>query len=81
MASDDKYITVYTGLEVNVQHLQNLFKEAKIGFFVRNNFESGRLAGFGGGFIDQVQLQVHERDVDKALKIVKATFPEEKEEE
>lgn len=75
MASEDNgYKTVYTGSNVNVQHLQNLFNDSNIGSIVRNNFESGLRSGFGGGLPGQVQLLVQHKDFGKARKIVDETF-------
>lgn len=75
--SEEDYKRVYTGEEVNVQHLQNLFNEADISSRVRNDFESGLRAGFGGGVPGQVQLFALAADYDEAVKIAAATFPEE----
>lgn len=75
MESDDKYVTVYTGPEVNVQHLQNIFKEVNIDSISKNNFESGLRSGFGGGLPGQVQLLVFQSQSDSAKKIIADTFP------
>ncbi len=69
------YQNIYTGSEVNVQYLQELFHKAGIESISKNNFESGLRAGFGGGLPGQVQLQVKKSHYEEALKIVKATFP------
>ncbi len=71
------YKNVYTGSDVNVQYLQELFHKAGIDSIVKNNFESGLRAGFGGGLPGQVQLQVQTSHYDEAVKIIKATFPQE----
>ena len=71
------YKNVYTGSDVNVQYLQELFHKAGISSIVKNNFESGLRAGFGGGLPGQVQLQVQTSHYDEAVKIIKATFPQE----
>lgn len=74
--SEEDYRRVYTGSEVNVQHLQNLLNEAEISSRVRNDFESGLRAGFGGGMPGQVQLFAIGSHYEEALKIAQATFPE-----
>lgn len=71
------YKRVYTGSDVNVQHLQDLFKREDISSRVRNDFDSGLRGGFGGGLPGQVLLFVDESDYEKARKIVEDTFPEE----
>ncbi len=80
-AKEAQYVTVYTGSDVNVQHLQNLFEDKGIDSFVKNNFESGLRSGFGGGLPGQVQLKVLEDYYEQAKKIVEDTFPAEDEEE
>ena len=77
MDSEEDYKRVYTGSEVNVQYLQDLLEQENIGSRVRNDFDSGLRAGFGGGLPGQVQLFVLSEQYDQALKIVQTTFPEE----
>ncbi len=75
MSEEKEYKRVYTGSETNVQYLQELFDEANIHYRVRNDFDSGLRAGFGGGLPGQVQLFVMDRNYEEALKIAKSTFP------
>jgi hypothetical protein len=75
MSSDESYERVYTGSDTNVQYLQELFDQDGISSRVRNDFDSGLRAGFGGGLPGQVQLFVVKNHYDEALKIAKATFP------
>ena len=77
MDTEDDYKRVYTGSEVNVQYLEDLLQQENIGSRVRNDFDSGLRAGFGGGLPGQVQLFVLSEQYDQALKIVQETFPEE----
>lgn len=74
-------VRIFTGSEVNVQHLQNLLKDIGIDSIVKNKLESGRLGGFGGGFFGQVRLFVLENVADQARQIVKETFPDQVDEE
>ena len=67
---------VYTGSEVNVQHLKTILEDEGIQTQVRNEFASGLRAGFGGGLPGQVQLLVITSDFEKAEKIAKETFPD-----
>ncbi|MCX2837667.1 DUF2007 domain-containing protein [Salinimicrobium sp. MT39] len=71
-----EYKRVYTGSEVNVQHLQNLLEEEGIATRVRNDFDSGLRAGFGGGLPGQVLLFARSKDYEKALRITNETFPD-----
>ena len=76
MSEEKDYKRVYTGPDTNVQFLQDLFNKEKISSRVRNDFDSGLRAGFGGGLPGQVQLFVLNEDYPKAEKIAMDTFPE-----
>ena len=78
MSSEDEFKRVYTGSDVNVQYLKDLLEKAGIRTRVRNDFDSGLRAGFGGGFPGQVQLFAISSHYDEALKIAETTFPENK---
>ena len=75
MDSEDDYKRIYTGSEVNVLHLQNLLAEQNIPTRVRNDFDSGLRAGFGGGLPGQVQLFALSSHYDKAVEIAREIFP------
>ena len=76
MSEEEEYKRVYTGSEVNVQHLRNLLEEEGIPTRVRNDFDSGLRAGFGGGLRGQVLLFARSEDYEKALRLTKETFPD-----
>lgn len=76
MSTEENYKRVYTGSEPNVQYLQELFDKAGISSRVRNDFDSGLRAGFGGGMRGQVLLFVIKSHYDEALKIAQTTFPD-----
>lgn len=78
MSSEEQFKRVYTGSDVNVQYLKNLLDKAGIRTRVRNDFDSGLRAGFGGGLPGQVQLFAISSHYDEALKITEITFPENK---
>lgn len=75
MSTDDSFKHVYTGSEVNIQYLQELLDKASISSRVKNEFDSGLRAGFGGGLPGQVQLLVPASHYDEAQAIVNAAFP------
>ena len=75
MSTDQDYEWVYTGPEVNVRFLQDLLNKAGISSRVRNDFDSGLRAGFGGGLPGQVLLFAEKINLDEAMKIAKSTFP------
>lgn len=79
MSSDESFKHVYTGSEVNIQYLQELLDKASIPSRVKNEFDSGLRAGFGGGLPGQVQLFVSASHHDEAAAIVNATFPSDSE--
>ncbi len=81
MSLEESYKRVYTGPETNVQYLQELFEKAGIESRVRDDFESGLRAGFGGGMRGQVQLFVHQNHYSEAEKIAHGTFPKDFENE
>lgn len=76
MSSEEEYKRVYTGSEVNVLHLEDILQQEGIGTRVRNDFDSGLRAGFGGGLPGQVQLFVLSEQYEKALRIARETYPE-----
>lgn len=76
MSEDQGYEHVYTGPETNVQYLQGIYNEAGLSNMVKNDFDSGLRAGFGGGLPGQVQLFVLSSHYNEALEIAKSTFPE-----
>ena len=76
---ESTYETVYTGSEVNIQYLQSILNKAGIHSIVKNNFESGLRAGFGGGLPGQVQLLVEKSHFSEAQKIAEVTFSSESE--
>ena len=81
MSDDKSYKRVYTGPETNVQYLQELFDKENIHSRSRNDFDSGLRAGFGGGLPGQVLLFVLEEEYESAVKIARATFPKDFENE
>lgn len=74
--STDKFIVVFTGFEVNAQHLQNIFETAGIDAILRNDSESALRAGFGSPLPGQVRLLVPKSREEEAKKLIRETFPE-----
>jgi len=68
----EKQILVFTGSELLTSFLKDKLAEAGIGFYVNNENDSARLAGFGvpAGFMNGCQLFIHEKDEIKAEPIV-----------
>lgn len=76
-SEESNYQHVYTGSNVNVQYLENLFEKASISSITKDDFQSGLRAGFAGGTIDQVQLFVEKKNFDEAKKIADTAFSQE----
>lgn len=78
MATDENYNykRIYTGSEVNVKFLQELLEKEGVSTRIRNDFDSGLRAGFGGGMRGQVLLFAEDAHYDKAVKTARETFPE-----
>lgn len=68
------YIKVYTGSMVVVQLLIDKLQEIGISPIVKDEMESGRLAGFGASIPFQQELYVHQDEVDKAVPVVQSTL-------
>jgi hypothetical protein len=68
MKSDFKRI--YTGSLVNAQHIEDKLKEFDITPVIKDESESGRLAGFAPPVFGQVQVFVHEDEFEKATALL-----------
>ncbi len=63
------HIKLFTGTSILVNRLAQLLEEQNIPSIIRNDEESGRLAGFGT-FGDSVELLIFESDKEPALTIL-----------
>ncbi len=69
--SDSSYIKIYTGDFIVVQRIVNDLEKINIIPVVKDQTESARLGGFGGGIIPGFQqVYVHKDELDKAIEIV-----------
>ena len=73
---ESHYNKIYTGSFVVVQLLTQRLKEAGISPVIKDETESGRLAGFGAGVPGQQELFVHEDEMDQAVPIVQSVLAE-----
>jgi len=71
MAKKKELIKVYTGTRFNVDLLKSKLKEIGIESLVKDAFQSGMRAGFGGGTISTVYLFILDKDFAKAEPIIK----------
>jgi hypothetical protein len=67
MKSDFKRI--YTGSLVNAQHIEGKLKEFNITPVIKDESESGRLAGFAPPVFGQVRVFVHKDEFEKATAL------------
>ncbi len=70
------YIKVYTGSMVVVQLLIDKLQGIGISPIIKDEMESGRLAGFGASIPFQQELYVHQDEIDKTVPVVQAALAE-----
>lgn len=69
--TDSNYIKVFTGDFITVKRILNDLQIEGITAVVKDETESARLAGFGGGIVPGFQeVYVHNDELDKALLII-----------
>ncbi len=64
------YTKIYTGNFILVQLMVTKLKDIGISAIVKDESESGRLAGFGASIQGQQELFVHNDELDKAVPII-----------
>ena len=70
MANHTEFVTVFSGSEIEVIMLKGLLEGLDIEGIIQNDYQSGIIAGFGGGTISTVRLKIHESDLEKAQSII-----------
>ena len=70
MVNNTQFITVFSGSEVEVLMLKGLLEGLNIEGIIQNDYQSGIIAGFGGGTISTVRLKIHETDLEKAQSVI-----------
>lgn len=70
MANHTEFVTVFSGSEIEVLMLKGLLEGLDIEGIIQNDYQSGIIAGFGGGTISTVRLKIHESDLEKAQSII-----------
>ena len=69
MTNNSTLVKVYTGTEVTVELLKSELQEIGISGIVKNDFNSGIAAGFGGGPFS-IEYYILESDLQKAEPIL-----------
>ena len=70
MQNSPQFITVFSGSEVEVLMLKGLLEGLNIEGIIQNDYQSGIIAGFGGGTMSTVRLKIHETDLEKAQSVI-----------
>ena len=70
MTDSLQFITVYSGTEVEVILLKGLLENDNIEVIIQNDFQSGIMAGFGGGTPNTIRLKIHESNLERARPII-----------
>ncbi|WP_066225525.1 putative signal transducing protein [Formosa haliotis] len=73
---DSNYVKVFTGSFILVQRLTNELETANINAIIKDESESGRLAGFGSSIQGQQEIFVNKEEEQAALKIITAVTSE-----
>lgn len=68
--TDTNYIKIYTGNFIIVQQIFQRLEKIGIIAVIKDESESGRLAGFGASVPGQQEVFVHEKELDKATPII-----------
>jgi hypothetical protein len=70
------YTKIYTGNFILVQLMVTRLSDIGISAIIKDESESGRLAGFGAPIQGQQELFVHNDELDKAILIVESVKTE-----
>ncbi len=74
--TDSNYIKIYTGNFIVVQLIKQRLEDIGINPIIKDETESGRLAGFGASLPGMPEVHVHENELDKAVVIVESVRSE-----
>jgi len=70
--SDSNYIKVFTGNFIVVQRISDKLNAIGINPVIKDETESGRLAGFGASIQGLQEIYVHEEELDQAVEVVES---------
>ncbi|MCB4809057.1 DUF2007 domain-containing protein [Tamlana sp. 62-3] len=71
------YIKVYSGNFIDVQRIFNELEKENICAVIKDESESGRLAGFGSSILGFQEIHVHKDELDRAVLTVQEYASEE----
>ena len=67
---ESDYIKIFTGNFIVVQRISEELNAIGINPIIKDETESGRLAGFGASIQGLQEIYVHEEELNKALEVV-----------
>ena len=73
---ESHYIKIYTGSFIIVQLITTKLEDIGISAVIKDESESGRLAGFGASIQGQQEVYVHENELEKAIPIIESVKTE-----
>ncbi|TYB77323.1 DUF2007 domain-containing protein [Bizionia gelidisalsuginis] len=68
--SDSEYVKIFTGNYIIVQMIKERLEDIGISPIIKDETESGRLAGFASALRGQPEVYVHEKELNKAVQVV-----------
>ena len=71
--TDSNYIKIFTGSFITIQRIVSDLEKIDIIPVIKDQTESARLAGFGGGIVPGFQeVYIHKDELEKAIEIVES---------
>jgi Putative prokaryotic signal transducing protein len=74
--TDANYIKIFTGNFILVQRISNELNAIGINPVIKDETESGRLAGFGASIQGLQEIYVHQDELNKAVEVVASVTAE-----
>ncbi|MCD4834188.1 MAG: DUF2007 domain-containing protein [Bacteroidales bacterium] len=71
MTNQNDLVLLFTGSEIDTNILKEFLEDNQIASLIKNEMNSGKAAGFGGGFYGaETHLYISEKDNNKAKDIL-----------
>lgn len=70
MEKGEDIVRVFSDTEITVNLIKSELEKIGIPSLIKNDFQSGVIAGFGGGLPNGVDLYVNHTDYDNAMTII-----------
>ena len=71
------YVKVYSGNFIEVQRMFKALEKKNICAIIKDEAESGRLAGFGSSMQGFQEIHVHKDELERVTPIIEAEMPNE----